>query len=262
MRLIQAAALSLVVGSAAPTPAHIVFPTAPQTVSVLRSQSLTLECVLSGSPHTHVLWTKDGQELLAGENHRLLHNNLVLVAARKGDAGSYRCLYQTEAGEELGANYTVRVLGRRPALPLGLAWAIWIPHLYLTLLFWPRPLSSQSLHRCCKVWPANRWPPGPLCASSAWHRGTRPPTSPGYLTRTPSCPRPAFGSLGRPSALLLWCRRIRACTSAFWTTGLALPNQLALSPYSQVCTVMHGLIGVVLHLLYPIPFRNGTGKIL
>ncbi|XP_023656345.2 cell adhesion molecule-related/down-regulated by oncogenes [Paramormyrops kingsleyae] len=93
-----------------PSSAQIVFPTAPQTVSVLRSQSLTLECVLSGSPHTHVRWTKDGQELLAGENHRLLHNNLELVAAKKGDSGSYQCLYHTEAAEELSANYTVHVL--------------------------------------------------------------------------------------------------------------------------------------------------------
>ncbi|KAJ8256641.1 hypothetical protein COCON_G00187930 [Conger conger] len=93
-----------------PSPVRMVYPTTPQTVVVAISQSATLECVLGGSPTPIARWTKDGQEVAVGSNHRLLHNNLVLTAARESDGGDYQCSAPSETGGWVHANYTVSVL--------------------------------------------------------------------------------------------------------------------------------------------------------
>ncbi|KAJ8402148.1 hypothetical protein AAFF_G00370130 [Aldrovandia affinis] len=97
-------------GSDGPSQVQIVFPITPQILSVVQSQSLTLECVLAGSPYPTVHWVKDGQEVVVGSSHRLVHNNLLLNSVKKSDGGSYQCWAQTETGDVVSANYTVTVL--------------------------------------------------------------------------------------------------------------------------------------------------------
>ncbi|XP_064158973.1 cell adhesion molecule-related/down-regulated by oncogenes [Anguilla rostrata] len=97
--------------SGSPSPVRVVYPVTPQTVAVAVSESAVLECVLAGSPAPVARWTKDGQEVEPGANHRLLRGNLVLTAARESDGGSYRCSAGSEeAGDLVHANYTVSVL--------------------------------------------------------------------------------------------------------------------------------------------------------
>ncbi|KAG7483879.1 hypothetical protein MATL_G00042990 [Megalops atlanticus] len=93
-----------------PSPVRILFPVVPQNLSVVESESLTLECVLAGRPHPTARWTKDGQEVELGSSHKLLHNNLQLTSVKKSDAGNYQCSAQTESGAVVSANYTVNVL--------------------------------------------------------------------------------------------------------------------------------------------------------
>ncbi|KAI1903769.1 hypothetical protein AGOR_G00030630 [Albula goreensis] len=92
-----------------PSQARVVFPTSPQTLSVVQSESLTLECVLAGSPYPTARWVKDGQEVILGSSHRLVHNNLLLTATRKNDGGNYQCLAGTGT-DVVSVNYTVNVL--------------------------------------------------------------------------------------------------------------------------------------------------------
>ncbi|KAJ8368663.1 hypothetical protein SKAU_G00086910 [Synaphobranchus kaupii] len=89
---------------------RIVYPVTPQTVAVAVSESATLECVLAGNPSPVARWTKDGQAVVPGSNHRLLHNNLVLTPVRESDGGNYQCSALTENGDLVSANYTVSVL--------------------------------------------------------------------------------------------------------------------------------------------------------
>uniref|UniRef100_A0A8C9T4C6 Cell adhesion associated, oncogene regulated n=1 Tax=Scleropages formosus TaxID=113540 RepID=A0A8C9T4C6_SCLFO len=93
-----------------PFPAQIIFPTTPQAVSVMQSESLTLECVVSQRLSTTVRWTKDGKTLQERNNYRLSHDNLVLPAVKKSDKGSYQCSFHVESGDLVSANYTVNVL--------------------------------------------------------------------------------------------------------------------------------------------------------
>ncbi|XP_036393229.1 cell adhesion molecule-related/down-regulated by oncogenes isoform X1 [Megalops cyprinoides] len=93
-----------------PSPVRILYPVTPQTLNVIQSKSITLECVLSGSPSPTAHWNKNGEKVVGGLNHRLLHNNLVLTDVRKSDRGIYQCSAQTETGDLVSANYTVNVL--------------------------------------------------------------------------------------------------------------------------------------------------------
>lgn len=95
-----------------PSPVTIVYPTAPLNVSVERSKSVTLECVLSGNPSSAVKWTRDGREVSVGSRRRsLLHRNLVLSDVTPADSGAYRCSVESDSGTVFSANYTVNVLG-------------------------------------------------------------------------------------------------------------------------------------------------------
>ncbi|KAJ8403796.1 hypothetical protein AAFF_G00346640 [Aldrovandia affinis] len=100
-----------------PSLVRIVYPVTPQTVSVVQSESVTLECVLAGSPSPAAHWTKDGEEVAAGSNHRLLHNNLVLTSVSGSDGGRYQCSAHTGTGDLVSANYTVTVLEPASVLP-------------------------------------------------------------------------------------------------------------------------------------------------
>ncbi|XP_066566986.1 cell adhesion molecule-related/down-regulated by oncogenes isoform X2 [Amia ocellicauda] len=93
-----------------PSPVRILYPTSPQTLTVAQSESLTLECVLAGSPAPTTHWTKDGQDVVPGPNRRMVLNNLQLDGVRRVDGGSYRCSAKTETGGVVSANYTVNVL--------------------------------------------------------------------------------------------------------------------------------------------------------
>ncbi|MGH0178300.1 UNVERIFIED_CONTAM: hypothetical protein FKN15_007316 [Acipenser sinensis] len=93
------------------TPVRILYPRTLLLLTVVQPDSLTLECVVSGSPAPTVRWTKGGRSLAQSGRRRLLHSNLVLDSARETDAGDYQCIAETEAGELVMANYTVRVLG-------------------------------------------------------------------------------------------------------------------------------------------------------
>ncbi|KAI1893662.1 hypothetical protein AGOR_G00126010 [Albula goreensis] len=96
--------------SDSPSLVRILYPVVPKTITVAQSESITLECVLAGSPTPTAHWTKDGKEVVMGSNHRLLHNNLVLTNMRGSDRGIYQCSATTETGDLINANYTVDVL--------------------------------------------------------------------------------------------------------------------------------------------------------
>uniref|UniRef100_A0A7N8YHV6 Cell adhesion associated, oncogene regulated n=1 Tax=Mastacembelus armatus TaxID=205130 RepID=A0A7N8YHV6_9TELE len=89
---------------------RIVYPTAPVTVSVLQSQPLTLECIVSGSPASEARWFKNGKEVALGPSHRKQHNNLAFVMVTRSDEGSYTCNAETEQGAVISVNYSVNVL--------------------------------------------------------------------------------------------------------------------------------------------------------
>lgn len=88
---------------------RIVYPVAPVTVTAQRSQTITLECVVSGSPAPRTKWFKNGEEV----THKRLHGNLDVVQVTRSDEGIYWCAAETEDGTVTGANYTVNVLGKK-----------------------------------------------------------------------------------------------------------------------------------------------------
>lgn len=94
-------------------PVRIVYPTTPRTVLVQQSQSLTLECIVSGSPPPAAKWFKNGKEVTPGPSHRPQHNNLAFVTVTRSDEGIYTCAAETEQGTVISANYTVNVLGKK-----------------------------------------------------------------------------------------------------------------------------------------------------
>lgn len=91
---------------------QIVYPKTPKTVSIEKSQPLTLECVVSGSPAPAAKWFKNGK-VIPGPSHQRQHNNLAFVRAMRSDEGSYTCAVETEQGTLVSANYTVKVLGKK-----------------------------------------------------------------------------------------------------------------------------------------------------
>lgn len=99
------------VDSEGPSPVGIVYPIASQNLTVEQSESVTLECVISGSPSSKVKWTKDGSELMLSSKQMLLHSNLVLNDIHLSDRGHYCCSVLTDNGDVVSVNYTVNVLG-------------------------------------------------------------------------------------------------------------------------------------------------------
>ncbi|XP_077468235.1 cell adhesion molecule-related/down-regulated by oncogenes isoform X1 [Stigmatopora argus] len=92
------------------SPLQIVYPTNPVAVTLERSQSYTLECVISGSPAPASTWLKNGERVQFGPRLRRLRDNLELVSVTTDDAGVYACSVGSERGWVTGANYTVDVL--------------------------------------------------------------------------------------------------------------------------------------------------------
>ncbi|KAM9318926.1 cell adhesion molecule-related/down-regulated by oncogenes isoform 1-T2 [Pholidichthys leucotaenia] len=89
---------------------RIVYPTTPKAISIQKSQPVTLECVVSGSPPPAAKWFKDGQEVSWGPSHQRQHNNLAFMRVTLGDEGTYTCVVETQQGTVISANYTVNVL--------------------------------------------------------------------------------------------------------------------------------------------------------
>ncbi|KAI7802416.1 cell adhesion molecule-related/down-regulated by oncogenes [Triplophysa rosa] len=96
--------------SEGPSPVGIVYPITSQNLTVEQSESVTLECVISGSPSSKVKWTKDGSELMLSSKRMLLHSNLVLNDIHLSDRGHYCCSVLTDHGDVVSVNYTVNVL--------------------------------------------------------------------------------------------------------------------------------------------------------
>eukprot|EP00062_Callorhinchus_milii_P011246 gi/632956996/ref/XP_007894240.1/ PREDICTED: cell adhesion molecule-related/down-regulated by oncogenes isoform X1 [Callorhinchus milii] len=90
-------------------PAHIVYPTTPQNVTVIQHSPLTLECVVSGSPTPNVRWLKDGVDAFESGRRRLFRTNLIVDRAVEMDTGNYLCIAENEAGVLVSSNYTVTV---------------------------------------------------------------------------------------------------------------------------------------------------------
>nr|XP_015193014.1 PREDICTED: cell adhesion molecule-related/down-regulated by oncogenes isoform X1 [Lepisosteus oculatus] len=95
---------------AAPAPLRIVYPTSPQTVSVVKAQPLVLECIVAGRPAPAVRWTREGRQVALGPGRRLQHHSLVLDSAARSDGGAYRCSARDQTGRVVSADYTVEVL--------------------------------------------------------------------------------------------------------------------------------------------------------
>ncbi|KAM9113946.1 cell adhesion molecule-related/down-regulated by oncogenes isoform 1-T3 [Pangshura tecta] len=89
---------------------RILHPTVSQALAVPQHSPLTLECVVSGLPASHVHWFKDGQDALTGSRWRLLHSHLVTDKLDTLDAGNYSCVVANESGVVKYINYTVTIL--------------------------------------------------------------------------------------------------------------------------------------------------------
>ncbi|XP_030008692.1 cell adhesion molecule-related/down-regulated by oncogenes isoform X2 [Sphaeramia orbicularis] len=92
------------------SPARVIYPSAPVTLTVQQSQPLTLECVVSGSPPPMAKWFKNSKEVTLGPSLKRQHNNLAFATVTKSDGGSYTCAAETEQGIITSASYTVNVL--------------------------------------------------------------------------------------------------------------------------------------------------------
>ncbi|XP_062894489.1 cell adhesion molecule-related/down-regulated by oncogenes isoform X2 [Mobula hypostoma] len=99
----------LLVRRSGTNPAHIIYPTAPQNITVIQHRPLILECVASGVPTPHIRWLKDGVEVSGNKRLRLFHSNLVIDQTGAKDAGSYVCFAENGVGEPVSTNYTVIV---------------------------------------------------------------------------------------------------------------------------------------------------------
>ncbi|XP_057684879.1 cell adhesion molecule-related/down-regulated by oncogenes-like isoform X1 [Corythoichthys intestinalis] len=102
--------LSVLFADSPSFPMEIVYPITPMTVTLQRSQSYTLECVISGSPSLASTWFKNGERVHVGPSLRRLRDNLELVSVTTDDAGVYVCAAESERGSVRSANYTVNIL--------------------------------------------------------------------------------------------------------------------------------------------------------
>ncbi|KAM5246745.1 cell adhesion molecule-related/down-regulated by oncogenes [Ctenodactylus gundi] len=89
---------------------HILHPTLPQALAVLSHSPVTLECVVSGVPASHVYWLKDGQEAALGSNWRQLHSHLATASIDPEDSGNYSCVVGNKSGDIRHVTYMVNVL--------------------------------------------------------------------------------------------------------------------------------------------------------
>ncbi|NWR62294.1 CDON protein, partial [Bucorvus abyssinicus] len=88
---------------------HVLHPLTPQSLALPRHSSLTLECVVGGSP-APVRWLKDGHEAPGRGRWKLLRSHLVTNRLEAADAGNYSCVVGDEAGGVEYVNYSLTVL--------------------------------------------------------------------------------------------------------------------------------------------------------
>ncbi|XP_069421535.1 cell adhesion molecule-related/down-regulated by oncogenes isoform X2 [Ovis canadensis] len=89
---------------------HILHPTFSQALAVLSRSPVTLECVVSGVPASHVLWLKDGQDAVVGSTWRRLYTHLATDSIDPADSGNYSCVVGNKSGDAKHVTYVVNVL--------------------------------------------------------------------------------------------------------------------------------------------------------
>ncbi|XP_057605710.1 cell adhesion molecule-related/down-regulated by oncogenes isoform X3 [Hippopotamus amphibius kiboko] len=89
---------------------HILHPTLSQALAVLSRSPVTLECVVSGVPVSHVRWLKDGQDAVPGSNWRRLYSHLATDSIDPADSGNYSCVVGNRSGDVKHVTYVVNVL--------------------------------------------------------------------------------------------------------------------------------------------------------
>ena len=78
---------------------HILHPTFSQALAVLSRSPVTLECVVSGVPASHVHWLKDGQDAVVGGTWRRLYTHLATDSIDPADSGNYSCVVGNKSGD-------------------------------------------------------------------------------------------------------------------------------------------------------------------
>ena len=91
---------------------HILHPTFSQALAVLSRSPVTLECVVSGVPASHVRWLKGGQDAVVGSTWRRLYTHLATDSIDPADSGNYSCVVGNKAGDAKHVTYMVNVLGK------------------------------------------------------------------------------------------------------------------------------------------------------
>ncbi|XP_043307325.1 cell adhesion molecule-related/down-regulated by oncogenes [Cervus canadensis] len=91
---------------------HILHPTFSQALAVLSRSPVTLECVVSGVPASHVHWLKDGQDAMVGSTWRRLYTHLATDSIDPADSGNYSCVVGNKSGDAKHVTYVVNVLER------------------------------------------------------------------------------------------------------------------------------------------------------
>ncbi|XP_060259984.1 cell adhesion molecule-related/down-regulated by oncogenes isoform X2 [Ovis aries] len=89
---------------------HILHPTFSQALAVLSRSPVTLECVVSGVPASHVHWLKDGQDAVVGSTWRRLYTHLATDSIDPADSGNYSCVVGNKSGDAKHVTYVVNVL--------------------------------------------------------------------------------------------------------------------------------------------------------
>ncbi|XP_054448747.1 cell adhesion molecule-related/down-regulated by oncogenes [Pteronotus mesoamericanus] len=89
---------------------HILHPPLSQALAVLSRSPITLECVVSGVPTSHVHWLKDGQDAVVGRSWRRLYSHLATDGIDPADAGNYSCMVGSKSGGVKHVTYMVNVL--------------------------------------------------------------------------------------------------------------------------------------------------------
>nr|XP_030696548.1 cell adhesion molecule-related/down-regulated by oncogenes [Globicephala melas] len=89
---------------------HILHPALSQALAVLSRSPVTLECVVSGIPASHVHWLKDGQDAVPGSKWRRLYSHLATDSIDPADSGNYSCVVGNKSGDTKHVTYVVNVL--------------------------------------------------------------------------------------------------------------------------------------------------------
>ncbi|XP_051950032.1 hemicentin-1 [Xyrauchen texanus] len=80
----------------------------PEDVQVVLHHSVVLPCEVHGFPRPTITWQREGVPITAGHRLTLLSNGaLKFSRVTLGDAGTYQCLAQNEAGTALGRTHLV-----------------------------------------------------------------------------------------------------------------------------------------------------------